>query len=52
MIDLVTPFVRRLLHYRVRAIQRYATQGDAMQRRTLEMLIKEARHTQWGKEHV
>lgn len=52
MIDLVTPFVRRLLHYRVRTIQRYATQGDAMQRRTLEMLIKEARHTQWGKEHV
>jgi len=51
MIDLITPFVRRLLHYRVRAIQRYETQGDAIQRRTLEMLIKEARHTQWGKEH-
>jgi hypothetical protein len=51
MIDPITPFVRLLLHYRVRAIRRYEKEGDTIQRRTLEMLIKEARNTQWGKEH-
>ena len=51
MIDLYTPVVRIALRYRVRAIRRYETEGEAIQRRTLEMLIKEARNTLWGKEH-
>jgi len=51
MKDFITPLVRLLLRYRVRAIQRYGKEGDTIQRRTLEMLVREARHTQWGREH-
>ena len=49
--DLLTPIARLFLSYRARAIKRYASEGDAIQRRTLEMLVREARDTQWGREH-
>ena len=49
--DILTNCVRLLMHYRVRAVRRYALEGDAIQRRTLEKLVRLARDTQWGKEH-
>lgn len=49
--DLLSTLARLFLHYRVRAIKRYAKEGDAIQRRTLKMLVHEARNTQWGREH-
>ena len=49
--DLLTSFVRVLLHYRVRAIARYADGAETIQRKTLAYLVKTAAHTLWGKEH-
>ena len=49
--DLLTSFVRVLLHYRVRAIARYADGAESIQRKTLAYLVKTAAHTLWGKEH-
>ena len=49
--DIITNLARLFLRYRVRAIGRYVKEGDAIQRKTLEMLVREARDTQWGREH-
>ena len=49
--DFLTSAVRLFLGYRVRAIKRYAEEGDALQRHALKMLVKEAKDTVWGKEH-
>ncbi|MBQ7271999.1 MAG: GH3 auxin-responsive promoter family protein [Bacteroidales bacterium] len=49
--DLLSTLARLFLRYRVRAIKKYADEGDAIQRRTLKMLVREARNTQWGREH-
>ena len=49
--DLLSTLARLILSYRVRAIKKYAKEGDAIQRRTFEMLVHEARNTQWGREH-
>jgi len=38
--DFLTPFVRILLSYRVRAIARYATKAEAIQRKTLAYMVK------------
>ena len=39
------------MHYRVRAIRRYATDFESIQRKTLKRLIRQASGTCWGKEH-
>ncbi len=49
--DFLTSCIRLLLKGRVRAIRQYSTEGDAIQRRTLEMLVREAKDTVWGREH-
>lgn len=49
--DLLTTFVRVLLSYRVRAIARYATSAESIQRKTLAYLVRTAANTLWGKEH-
>lgn len=49
--DILTSAARLFLRYRVRAIRRYALEGDAIQRRTLRMLVRKARNTEWGREH-
>ncbi len=49
--DLITPLVRLFLHYRVRAVNRYATEGEKIQRRTLKMLVERGVHTDWGRRH-
>ncbi len=49
--DFLTSCVRIYLNYRVRAIKRYATKGDEIQRRMLKLLVKQAANTEWGKEH-
>ena len=49
--DILTSAARLFLRYRVRAIGRYALEGDAIQRRTLRMLVRKARNTEWGREH-
>ncbi|MBO4340506.1 MAG: GH3 auxin-responsive promoter family protein, partial [Bacteroidales bacterium] len=49
--DCITTCARILLSYRVRAIRRYSTQGEQIQRKTLKMLVRKARGTQWGQEH-
>lgn len=49
--DILTSFVRILLSYRVRAIGRYASKAEAIQRKTLAYLVRTSAHTLWGKEH-
>ena len=49
--NLITGLARLLLRHRVRAIRRYEKEGEAIQRRTLERLVRKARYTQWGREH-
>lgn len=49
--DLLSTLARLVLSYRVRAIKRYVKEGDAIQRRTLAMLVQKARNTEWGREH-
>lgn len=49
--DILTSLVRLFLHHRVRAIRRYAKEGDAIQMKMLLRLVKAARDTEWGKEH-
>lgn len=49
--DILSTLARLVLSYRVRAIKRYNKEGDAIQRRTLRMLVREARDTEWGREH-
>ena len=49
--DILTNLARLLLHYRVRAIRRYESNADSIQRRALEKLVRQAKDTQWGKEH-
>lgn len=48
---LKTWLVRQLMSYRVRAIRRYATDFESIQRRTLDKLVRQARDTVWGREH-
>ena len=38
--DFLTSAVRLFLGYRVRAIKRYAEEGDSLQRHALKMLVK------------
>ncbi|MBO4724609.1 MAG: GH3 auxin-responsive promoter family protein, partial [Bacteroidaceae bacterium] len=47
--DLITSIVRTVMHYRVRAIRRYATDYESIQRKTLRQLIRQASGTCWGK---
>ena len=49
--DIITGLLRLFLHYRVRAIRRYAVEGDAIQMKMLLRIVKAARNTEWGKEH-
>ena len=49
--NLLSTLARLVLSYRVRAIKRYVKEGDAIQRQTLEMLVRKARNTEWGREH-
>lgn len=49
--DILTSLVRLFLHRRVRAIRRYAKEGDAIQMKMLLRLVQAARDTEWGKEH-
>ena len=49
--DFVTSCVRLFLRHRVRAIARYATRAEDIQRHTLAYLVRQASHTQWGREH-
>ncbi|MBO7071301.1 MAG: GH3 auxin-responsive promoter family protein [Bacteroidales bacterium] len=49
--DLITPLVRMILHYRVRAIRRYDTEYEKLQRSTLRMLVRNGVATDWGKRH-
>ena len=49
--NLLSTLARLFLSYRVRAIKRYEKEGDAIQRRTLMMLVKKAGNTEWGREH-
>lgn len=48
---LITTAARLILSYRVRAIKRYATQAEQIQRRMLRKLVRAARNTEWGREH-
>ena len=49
--DIITPLVRKFLHYRVRAVRRYDTDFEKLQRRTLKMLVSKGVHTDWGRRH-
>jgi hypothetical protein len=49
--DPITSLVRVVMHYRVRAIRRYATDFESIQRKTLMQLIRQASDTCWGKEY-
>ena len=48
---MITPLVRLFLHHRVRAVNRYATEGEKIQRRTLKMLVGRGVHTDWGRRY-
>lgn len=48
---ITTSIARLILSYRVRAIKRYATQAEQIQRRMLRKLVRAARNTEWGREH-
>ena len=47
----LTPFARFFLNGRVKAIARYATENEAIQRSVLKRLIDEASATEWGIRH-
>ena len=47
----LTPFARFFLNGRVKAIARYATETEAIQRSVLKRLIGEASATEWGIRH-
>lgn len=47
----LTPFARFFLNGRVKAIARYATETEALQRSVLKRLIGEASATEWGIRH-
>ncbi len=47
----LTPFARFFLNGRVKAIARYATETEAIQRSVLKRLIDEASATEWGIRH-
>ena len=47
----LTPFARFLLNGRVKAIAKYATEAEAIQRGVLKRLISEASATEWGTRH-
>jgi hypothetical protein len=49
--DLITSIVRLVMHYRVRAIRRYATDFESIQRKTLRRLVRKASGTSWGKQY-
>lgn len=49
--DLITSIVRAVMHYRVRAIRRYATDYENIQRKTLRRLVRQASGTSWGKQY-
>ncbi|MBO4557009.1 MAG: GH3 auxin-responsive promoter family protein, partial [Bacteroidales bacterium] len=49
--DLLTPVVRIVLSHRVRAIRRFGSDFEKIQRRTLRKLVRAARCTVWGREH-
>ena len=48
-------FITSLLHFylggRVRAMKRYATDYEAIQRRMLARLLRQAAHTEWGRQY-
>lgn len=47
----LTPLLRPLLTRRLTALDRYATEGDALQRTVLDRLVAAGRRTQWGTSH-
>jgi len=49
--DLITSVVRAVMHYRIRAIRRYATDYENIQRKTLRRLIRQASGTVLGKRY-
>ena len=49
--DIITSIVRAVMHYRIRAIRRYATDYESIQRKTLSRLVRQASNTIWGKQH-
>ena len=49
--DLLTPIVRQYFNYRVRAVKRYATEFEALQKDTLKMLLHEAAGSESGRRY-
>ena len=49
--DLLTPIVRQFFKPRVRAVKRYDGEFEALQKRTLQMLVRQGAKTDWGRRH-
>lgn len=49
--DFATSFLRSFFGYRIRAIARYSTDYEAIQKRTLSFLIRNAALTEWGRKY-
>lgn len=49
--DFLTSLTRRYFGYRIRAMKRYGTHFEQIQRDTLASLVRAASGTVWGKEH-
>ena len=46
-----TRLIRKLLSFRQRRLDGYATDAERLQREVLARLIKKGRQTEWGREH-
>ncbi|MBP5211036.1 MAG: GH3 auxin-responsive promoter family protein [Bacteroidales bacterium] len=49
--DAVTSFLKSVFSYRLKAISRYGTDFEKIQRRTLSYLLRNAMLTEWGKKY-
>ena len=49
--DLLTPIVRHFFKPRVRAIKRFDSGFETLQKRTLQMLVRQGAKTDWGRRH-
>ena len=49
--DFITSLVRLYLGGRVRAMKRYDTEFETLQRHTLQRLVSQGRNTEWGRQH-
>lgn len=48
----ITSIIRPLFAHRIKAIDRYNTEAEAIQQEVLHRLLKEASHTEWGSRHA